>query len=62
MRTAASPRSRPASRELEDLHAQVAELDATGGTRSFGRLAAEYGLREYALVRDWARWAMDRIG
>lgn len=49
-------------RELEDLRAQVAELDATGGTRSFGRLAAEYGLREYALIRDWARWAMDRIG
>lgn len=49
-------------RELEDLRAQVTELDASGGSRNFGRLAAEYGLREYALVRDWARWAIERIG
>lgn len=51
-----------AERELEELRTQVAELDAAEGTQGFGRFAAEYGLREYALVRDWAAWAMERIG
>lgn len=50
-----------AERELAALRAQVAELDSAESAQGFGRFAAEYGLREYELMRDWAAWAMDRI-
>ncbi|MFP5022608.1 PadR family transcriptional regulator [Pseudonocardia phyllosphaerae] len=31
------------------------------GADGFGQLAAEYGLRQYEAVRDWARWAAERL-
>ncbi|GAA4535373.1 PadR family transcriptional regulator [Pseudonocardia xishanensis] len=38
-----------------------AEPDALTGPEGFGQLAAEYGLRQYEAVRDWAAWAIERL-
>lgn len=32
-----------------------------GGDAGFGLLAAEYGLRQYDAVHDWALWAIDQL-
>lgn len=43
---------------------KVREVDPEGpmtGAEGFGQLAAEYGLRQYEAVRDWARWAIERL-
>jgi PadR family transcriptional regulator AphA len=34
---------------------------ALTGWEGFGQLAAEYGLRQYLAVRDWAQWAIARL-
>ncbi len=31
------------------------------GPAGFGQLAAEYGLRQYDAVHDWALWALDQL-
>jgi hypothetical protein len=31
------------------------------GPAGFGQLAAEYGLRQYDAVHDWALWAIDQL-
>lgn len=31
------------------------------GPEGFGQLAAEYGLRQYEAVHDWAVWAIDQL-
>ena len=31
------------------------------GPEGFGQLAAEYGLRQYDAVHDWALWAIDQL-
>ena len=31
------------------------------GREGFGQLAAEYGLRQYDAVHDWALWAIDQL-
>lgn len=52
--------------EIEELRGTIGFLDeaCTGeeGRMPFGRLAAEYGLRLYETRRDWAQWALDRLG
>jgi len=50
-------------REAEHLRALRAESGPVtqGGTAGFGLLAAEYGLRQYNAIRDWALWAIDQI-
>jgi len=51
-------------RELEQLRAIVEEIDrgAPKAARlGFGRVAAEYGLRHYQTMQDWAKWALGRI-
>ena len=31
------------------------------GREGFGQLAAEYGLRQYEAVHDWALWAIEQL-
>jgi DNA-binding PadR family transcriptional regulator len=31
------------------------------GPEGFGQLAAEFGLRQYEAVHEWARWAIDQL-
>lgn len=42
---------------VDALHA---ELPDEPDTFSLGRLAAEYGIRRYEAIRDWARWALEQ--
>ncbi|MBB6171660.1 DNA-binding PadR family transcriptional regulator [Nocardiopsis mwathae] len=52
-------------REAHKLSEIVAALDADatpGEPPQFGRVAAEFGLRMHRARRDWARWALDRMG
>jgi DNA-binding PadR family transcriptional regulator len=44
-------------RKVREAHPDVPLTGAEG----FGQLAAEYGLRQYEAVRDWARWAIERL-
>ncbi|OLT19475.1 PadR family transcriptional regulator [Pseudonocardia sp. CNS-139] len=32
------------------------------GRNGFGQLAAEFGLRQYEAVHEWATWALDQLG
>ena len=32
-----------------------------GPRAGFGRLAGEYGVRQYDAVTEWARWALDQL-
>lgn len=52
------------ARELATLADAVAKSDATAppGTPAPGRLAAEFGLRSFQTIHDWALWALDRLG
>ncbi len=51
-----------ASQELERLRAMAEEIDRKGARSGFGRLAAEFGLRQYQSTQEWAKWAMGRLG
>jgi DNA-binding PadR family transcriptional regulator len=44
-------------RRVRDRH----DGQAPTGRDALGRLAAEYGLRQYQAVHDWALWAMERL-
>lgn len=44
-------------RKVREEHADAPMTGADG----FGQLAAEFGLRQYEAVRDWARWAIERL-
>ena len=39
----------------------VREHDCRGPRAGFGRLAGEYGVRQYDAVTEWARWALDQL-
>jgi Virulence activator alpha C-term len=48
-----------------ELAGQVAAFDAAADDAApppMRRLVAEYGLRSFQTLSDWARWALDRIG
>lgn len=49
--------------ELERLRPLMDEIDDAEGTEvlPFGRIAGEYGVRQYDAVAEWARWALDRL-
>jgi PadR family transcriptional regulator AphA len=49
---------------LETLREQVGKFDATAepGTPPINRLVAEYGLRSYQTLQEWALWASEHIG
>lgn len=43
---------------------EVREVHGPGvpqGPDGFGQLAAEFGLRQYEAVHEWARWAIDQL-
>jgi PadR family transcriptional regulator AphA len=53
------------AREGEALRALMDSEDAEHGTDGpppFGRLAGEYGVRQYEAVHGWARWSLERMG
>ncbi len=50
--------------EYADLREQVDKFDATHEPDSLppiGRLVAEYGLRSFQTMHDWASWAQERV-
>jgi PadR family transcriptional regulator, regulatory protein AphA len=49
--------------ELARLRPMMAGIDERAGTDSlpFGRLAGEYGVRQYDAVVQWAHWALERL-
>jgi DNA-binding PadR family transcriptional regulator len=49
--------------ELDRLRPVLETEDAEHGTDElpFGRLAGEYGIRQYEAVLGWARWSLDRL-
>jgi DNA-binding PadR family transcriptional regulator len=49
--------------EVARLRPVMAEIDAEEGTDAlpFGRLAGEYGVRQYEAVLGWARWSLERL-
>ena len=50
---------------LADLREQVDKFDALavpGAPPPLNRLVAEYGLRSFETLRDWALWALDHLG
>jgi PadR family transcriptional regulator AphA len=52
------------ARELERLRAMMDEVDAEqhpGEAVPFGRLAGEYGLRQFEAVHGWALWSLERL-
>jgi DNA-binding PadR family transcriptional regulator len=46
-----------------ELRGILAEEDEPGRGRraGYGRLAGEYGVRQYDAVHDWARWALEQL-
>ena len=51
-------------KELQALTDRVREFDANAGPEappSMQRMIAEFGLRSFRTLSDWARWAHDRI-
>lgn len=50
-----------AATELRKVRAEHPEDGPMLGAEGFGQLAAEFGVRQYEAVRDWARWAADRL-
>lgn len=56
------------TRIAENTGAAAAELRAVvdtpgeGPRAGFGRLAGEFGIRQYEAVHEWALWALDHIG
>lgn len=52
------------ARELATLREAIAAADATTPPDAglpFGRLVAEYGVRSFQTLHDWALWALNRI-
>jgi PadR family transcriptional regulator, regulatory protein AphA len=52
------------ARELATLREAIDTADTTtppGALPAFGRLVAEYGLRSFQAMHDWALWALDQI-
>jgi len=50
------------AREAAELRRVRAEAGPVRlGPEGFGQLAAEYGLRQYEAVHDWAVWAIDQL-
>jgi len=50
---------------LTDLHEQVDKFDALaepGASPPLNRMVAEFGLRSFETLRDWALWALDHLG
>lgn len=50
---------------LAALREQVDKFDVTadpGTPPPLGRLVAEFGLRSYQTLREWAQWALDNMG
>jgi PadR family transcriptional regulator, regulatory protein AphA len=50
---------------LATLREQVGKFDAAadpGAPPPLNRLVAEFGLRSYQTLREWAQWALDNIG
>jgi len=50
---------------LATLREQVDKFDAAadpGTPPPLNRLVAEFGLRSYQTLREWAQWALDNIG
>ncbi len=50
---------------LATLREQVDKFDAAadpGTAPPLNRLVAEFGLRSYRTLREWAQWALDNIG
>jgi DNA-binding PadR family transcriptional regulator len=50
---------------LTDLREQVDKFDAiaeTGAPPPLNRMVAEFGLRSFETLRDWALWALDHLG
>lgn len=51
--------------EIENLRPVMEAEDAAaapGDPLPFGRLAGEYGLRQYEAVHGWALWSLERLG
>jgi virulence activator alpha len=52
------------ARQLEELRANVAALDAAADPDAglpLRRLVTEFGLRSFQLLTEWAEWASERI-
>ncbi len=50
---------------LADLREQVDKFDALaepGAPPPLNRLVAEFGLRSFETLRDWALWTLDHLG
>ena len=60
MLTAIAERTAAAAGELRELLTRVPGPDA-GPRAGFGRLAGEFGVRQYESVHDWALWALDHL-
>ncbi|HWM58845.1 MAG TPA: helix-turn-helix transcriptional regulator [Pseudonocardia sp.] len=61
MLTSIAERTAAAAAELRALLALPPNPDR-GPRADFGRLAGEFGLRQYDAVTEWARWALDQLG
>jgi DNA-binding PadR family transcriptional regulator len=60
MLTSIAERTAAAATELRTVLADEPEPDR-GPRADFGRLAGEFGLRQYDAVHEWARWALDQL-
>ena len=63
----AARRGLPAQNDaaLADLREQVDKFEALvepGAPPPLNRLVAEFGLRSFKTLRDWALWALDHLG
>lgn len=50
-----------AKHEVAELEARVEAVSGPDGQWKFGRLAAEYGLRQYQAMLEWAEWAQAEL-
>jgi hypothetical protein len=53
-------RTAQSAAELRGVLAKGAD-PGRGARAGFGLLAAEFGLRQYGAVHEWALWALDQI-
>ncbi len=60
MLTSIAERTAAAADELRVVLAREPSPDR-GPRADFGRLAGEFGLRQYGAVHEWARWALDQL-
>lgn len=61
MLTRIAERTAAASDRLRTLLDSPPDPDDDGPRADFGRLAGEYGVRQYDAVTEWARWALDQL-